>query len=261
MRFLTIDSVNNEKIKHAVKLASSAKYRRECGEFFLEGLRLCRDSAESEADIRTFFFTEDAYEKYTHDIEMIAGKAEKSYVVSPACADKLSETKTSQGIFLICGFPPSAEEDEIDPNGKYIALENIQDPSNLGAICRTAEALGIDGAVLCGCCDVFNPKAQRSAMGSLLRLKIIKTENLSSLLLKLKAQSMAILATTPDSRAKSVTETDMTGGVIAVIGNEGNGVSREILDLCTPVTIPMKGRAESLNASMAAALVMWEMMR
>ncbi|MGN1442823.1 MAG: TrmH family RNA methyltransferase [Acutalibacteraceae bacterium] len=261
MRFLTIDSVNNEKIKHAVKLSTNAKYRRECTAFFLEGLRLCRDAAESAADIFTLFFTEDAYEKYTHDIERIAEKAETAYQISEACANKLSDTKTSQGVFLICGFPPFADESEIDTNGKYIALENIQDPSNLGAICRTAEALGIDGAVLCGCCDVFNPKAQRSAMGSLLRLKIIKTDNLSSLLLKLKDCSMTVLATTPDSRAKSVTEIDMSGGVLAVIGNEGNGVSREIFDLCDLVTIPMKGRAESLNASMAAALVMWEMMR
>ena len=261
MRFLTIDSVNNEKIKHAVKLSSNAKYRRECGAFFLEGLRLCRDAAESAADIITLFFTEDAYEKYTHDIERIAGKAETAYLISAACANKLSDTKTSQGVFLICGFPLLADESEIDTNGKYIALESIQDPSNLGAVCRTAEALGIDGAVLCGCCDVFNPKAQRSAMGSLLRLKIIKTDDLSSLILKLKDRSMTVLATTPDSRAKSVTEIDMTGGVLAVIGNEGNGVSQEIFDLCDLVTIPMKGRAESLNASMAAALVMWEMVR
>lgn len=261
MRFLTVDSVNNEKIKHAVRLAASAKYRRESREFFLEGLRLCRDAAESGSQVKTLFFTKEAYEKYTHDIERIAEKADQCFLVSPACANKLSDTKSSQGVFLICGFPPTAAESEFDPNGKYIALENIQDPSNLGAICRTAEALGIDGAVLCGCCDVFNPKAQRAAMGSLLRLKIIRTENLSALLTELKARSVTVLATTPDSRAESVTEVDMNGGVIAVIGNEGNGVSREVLDVCRLVTVPMKGRAESLNASMAAALVMWEMMR
>lgn len=261
MNFASLDSVSNEKIKQAVKLRESAKFRRECGRFFLEGLRLCRDAAESEVQIFSLFFTEEAYEKYPRDIDLISSKAENSFVISPACRDKLSDTKTSQGVFLICGFLPGYEEAEIDPSGKYIALENIQDPANLGAVCRTAEALGIGGAVLCGCCDIYNPKAQRAAMGSLLRLPIIMTQDLPGFLIELKSKGMTVLSTTPDSKAVPVTKVDMSGGVIAVIGNEGNGVTEQTQSVCKRITIPMKGRAESLNASMAAAVTMWEIMR
>ncbi|MGN1195280.1 MAG: TrmH family RNA methyltransferase [Acutalibacteraceae bacterium] len=261
MSFASLDSVSNDKIKQAVKLRESAKYRRECGRFFLEGLRLCRDAAESEVQIFYLFFTEEAYEKYTRDIDFIAAEAENSFIISPACKDKLSDTKTSQGVFLICGFLQNAAETEIDTSGKYIALENIQDPANLGAVCRTAEALGISGAVLCGCCDIYNPKAQRAAMGSLLRLKIIITQNLPELLTDLKTKGMTVLSTTPDSEAEPITKVDMSGGVIAVIGNEGNGVTEQTESVCRKITIPMKGRAESLNASMAAAVTMWEIMR
>ena len=261
MRFASLDSVSNEKIKQAVKLRESSRYRRECGRFFLEGLRLCRDAAESEVHIFSLFFTEEAYEKYTRDIDLLSSKAESSFVISPVCRDKLSDTKTSQGVFLICGFLSVCHEAEIDLSGKYIALENVQDPANLGAVCRTAEALGIDGAVLCGCCDIYNPKAQRAAMGSLLRLPVIMTQNLPALLTDLKKKGMTVLSTTPDSSAEPITKVDMSGGVIAVIGNEGNGVTEQTQSVCRRITIPMKGRAESLNASMAAAVTMWEILR
>ena len=261
MRFASLESVGNEKIKQAVKLRESAKYRREVGRFFLEGLRLCRDAAESEAKLVALFFTEEAYEKYTRDVEFISSKAESSFMISPACRDKLSDTKTSQGVFLICGLLPLEEKAGIDPTGKYIALENIQDPANLGAVCRTAEALGISGAVLSGCCDIYNPKAQRAAMGSLLRLRIIMADHLPGLLTDLKSKGMTVLSTTPDRTATAITKVDMSGGVIAVIGNEGNGVTEETQSVCERITIPMKGRAESLNASMAAAVTMWEIMR
>lgn len=261
MEFAVLDSVNNEKIKRAVKLRESAKYRRECACFFLEGLRLCRDAAESGIRIITCFFTMEAYEKYTRDLEFISAGAETVYAVSSACAAKLSDTKNAQGIFLICSFLPDGKEAEMDPAGKYIALENIQDPANLGAVCRTAEALGISGAVLSGCCDIYNPKAQRAAMGSLLRLPVIMTENLPDLLLSLKEKGMTVLSTTPDSRAEDITKLELSGGVIAVIGNEGNGVTEETQRVCRKITIPMQGRAESLNASMAAAITMWEIMR
>ena len=149
----------------------------------------------------------------------------------------------------------------LESGKKYIALENIQDPSNLGAIIRTAEALGIDGAVLCSCCDIYNPKAQRAAMGSLLRLPLMITKDLSAVISDCEKKGILTLATVPDSSAKKITQTDMSEGVLAVIGNEGSGVSQEIKALCEKVTIPMLGRAESLNASMAAAIVMWEIMR
>lgn len=256
---LKIDSLSNEKIKLCAKIAASSKQRKQSGMFFLEGLRLCRDAALTGYKIEFAFFTRKAIETKAEAVELICGCASQYFEISDRIADKLSLTETSQGFYCLCRI--SSKNPEIRTDGKYIALENIQDPSNLGAICRTAEALGIDGAVLCGCCDRFSPKAQRAAMGSLLRINVIECENLCEYLHKLKAEGISIYATTPDENAIKITECDMSGGVVAVIGNEGNGVTDDVFEVCEKVTIPMLGRAESLNASMAAAITMWEMMR
>lgn len=258
---ISIDSVSNERIKSAVKIASSAKTRRQTGMFFLEGLRLCRDAAVTGYQIESFFVSNRAYEKFKEDADFIAEKSHNSFVISELVENKLTMTQTSQGFFCLCRMREDMSEADIDISGKYIALENIQDPANLGAVCRTAEALGISGVIAEGGCDIYSPKAQRAAMGSLLRLPVVRCESLADTLCELKAKGMTLYATTPDSSAEKITDSNMTGGVVSVIGNEANGVSDEIFELCQKVTIPMLGRAESLNASMAAAITMWEMMR
>ncbi len=256
-----IDSVSNERIKSAVKIASSSKTRRQTGMFFLEGLRLCRDAALTDYEIDSFFVSRRAYEKFTEDADFIAEKAQHSFMVSDLVENKLSATQTSQGFFCLCRMREDFAVGDIDFSAKYIALENIQDPANLGAICRSAEALGISGIIAEGGCDIYSPKAQRAAMGSLLRLPVIRCESLPDTLSYLGGEGMKLYATTPDASATKITECYMSGGVVAVIGNEANGVSDEVFSLCEKVTIPMLGRAESLNASMAAAITMWEMMR
>ncbi len=256
---LKINSLSNEKIKLATKIAASSKHRKKEGLFFLEGLRLCRDAALTGYGIEYAFFTERAIEKNPDEVSFVSEKAKQSFSVSDSVAEKLSQTESTQGFYCLCRMRETSCE--INPEGKYIALENIQDPSNLGAVARTAEALGISGAIVFSCCDRYSPKSQRAAMGSLLRLNILESESLCETLVDLKSKGMKLYATTPDGEAKKITSCDMSGGVVAVIGNEGNGVSDEVFELCEKVTIPMLGRAESLNASMAAAITMWEMMR
>jgi TrmH family RNA methyltransferase len=151
---------------------------------------------------------------------------------------------------------------KIKYNGKYIALEGVSNPANFGAVVRTAEAVGLDGVIVSGGCDIYNPKSQRAAMGSLFRLNIAQTDDLPKTLKALAENGMSILAGVPDSNAEKLTEVDMNGGVVAVIGNEGNGITDETCAVATKlVTIPMKGRAESLNAAAAASIIIWEMMR
>ncbi len=256
-----LDSVSNDKVKLAVKVASSSKARKEKGLFFLEGLRLCRDSALTGTKIRYAFFSDKAYERFTQEAGFIEEKAKESYLISEAVASKLSLTETSQGFYCLCERGESMPFSDIDSEGRYIALENIQDPANLGAVCRTAEALGIKGAILYNCCDRYSPKSQRAAMGSLLRLPVYESENLVSDLVSLKEKGMKIYATSPDEKSLKITEASMSGGIVCVIGNEGNGVSDEVFAVSEKITIPMLGNAESLNASMAAAITMWEMMR
>ncbi len=256
---LKIDSLSNEKIKLCAKIAESAKHRKQNGMFFLEGLRLCRDAAFSGCGIEFAFFTRKAIESHCDDVKVICDASQHYFEISDQVALKLSQTESSQGFYCLCKITEANHK--INLSGRYIALENIQDPSNLGAICRTAEALGIDGAILCGCCDRYSPKAQRAAMGSLLRINILECNDLSACLKELKSGGMTVYATTPDNNSVIITRADMSGGVVAVIGNEGNGVSESVFSVCQKLTIPMLGRAESLNASMAAAITMWEMMR
>ena len=254
---------SNEKIKAAVSVRDSAKVRREQHLFFLEGARLCGDAAENSVEIVRSFFTSAALEKYQRQAEKIVGASKESYIITDELAAKLSDTQSSQGIFCVCReSKKSSDTDKIRPDGKYILLENVQDPSNLGAVSRTAEAIGIDGMFVCGGCDIYNPKALRASMGSALRLNIMSCENAVELIEKLNGVGIKTLASTPQTDSVVITDVDMNGGVCCVVGNEGNGITPETMAACTcKVTIPMRGRAESLNASTAAAILIWEMMR
>ena len=258
-----ITSKNNEKIKYAVLLKDSSSERRKASSFFVEGARLCSDAAQSGVDILQFFFTQKAKEKFEDYYNSVCAKAEKIYEISEEVSRKLSDTQSPQGMFCICKTVDKiAEADKINSKGKYILLENVQDPSNVGAVSRTAEALGLDGLIVSGGCDIYNPKALRASMGAFFRLNVIQCDGLQKFITEAKALSMTVVASTPSADAVKITELDFSGGIICIVGNEGNGVSDETMkNASVKVTIPMGGRAESLNASTAAAILIWEMMR
>ncbi len=258
-----ITSKTNDKIKFAVKLRDKYSFRKETGLFVIEGARLCYDGALSGISVEELFVTQRANEKYYEYVSYIRERAKRSFIISEDVAQKLCDTSTPQGVFCICKMlDKNANIGKIIYNGKYIALENVSNPSNFGAVVRTAEAMGLDGVIVSGGCDVYNPKSQRAAMGSLFRMCVIGTDNLPQLLTTLSNEGMKVYAGVPDSDALKITRADMSGGVISVIGNEGNGITDETKSACTHlVTIPMKGRAESLNASSAASIMIWEMMR
>lgn len=255
-----ITARTNDKIKYAVRLGESASFRKQNSEFFLEGARLCFDAAKTGIEIKQAFFTPAALEKYSSYTESIIATGCICCEISSDVAKKLSGTENPQGVFCIC--KARALPSELDCSGKYFALENLQDPSNLGAVCRTAEALGLSGVIVSGGCDVYNPKALRAAMGSSMRIPLIEPENLVSLLEKAKAGGMQTYASVPARDAKDIRTLSLDGGVIICVGNEGSGLSQAVIDACdAAVTIPMGGRAESFNASAAAAILAWELMR
>ena len=256
-----ITARTNEKIKHAVRLGESASLRKEAGEFFLEGARLCFDAVQTGIRIKQAFFTAKALWKYSEYTESIIAKSDVCYEISAEVSQKLSDTENPQGVFCICAIRNDASS-ALNPEGKYIALENLQDPSNLGAVCRSAEALGLDGLIVSGGCDIYNPKALRAAMGSSLRIPVIIAESLPELIREANASGMQTLASVPRNTATDIRNVSMEGGVICCVGNEGSGLSEETISECTvPVTIPMSGRAESFNASAAAAILAWELKR
>ncbi|MBQ8782260.1 MAG: RNA methyltransferase [Clostridia bacterium] len=258
-----ITSKNNEKIKSAIAIRDSASQRKKNGKFFLEGARLCGDAAISGGDILQFFFTEKARAKFPEFFEKILSSAGESYCISEEVSRKLSDTQSPQGMFCVCKTgDKNISADKINHNGKYILLENVQDPSNLGAVARTAEAMGVDGLIVSGGCDIYNPKALRACMGAFFRLNIIECGDIIRFIKSAQAKGMKAFASTPDSEAVKITEVDFSGGVICIVGNEGNGVTCETMSAAdAKITIPMQGRAESLNASTAAAILIWEMVR
>lgn len=257
MEILT--SRNNPAVKAAASLKESSN-RRKTGLFLIEGARLCCDAAKNGVEITEFFITEKAAEKYKEEYLTIKESAAKTYFVAESVAEKLSDTKNSQQLFAVCR--ENKVHAQINYEGIYIFTDDIQNPDNLGAVVRTAEALGADGIIVNSGCDIYSPKALRASMGGLLRFSVIKTDNGSELLPLLSKNGMKIYASVVDGTALDVSKVNEKGGTVLIIGNEGNGVSEEILALCTEkVTIPMKGKAESLNASAAATILIWEFMK
>lgn len=256
-----IGSRKNNILKETAKLLSSREVRREKGLFLAEGARLCRDAARSGVKIEELFYTDTAACRYDSYLSEIKPAAEKIYRMADHAGELLVETKSTQGIFCVCRMHDNRNE-EI-PQRHCLALENIQDPGNLGTILRTAEALGLGCVLLCGdCCDMYAPKVLRSSMGAVFRLPVFSFASLPSAVKTLSSRGFQSFAAVPEAGALSVTRVDFSAPSLIAVGNEGNGLSREGKEACgRRVTIPMLGRAESLNAAASASILMWEMMR
>lgn len=254
-----ITSRSNEKIKHFIKIVESSKQRREDGLFAVEGVRLCFDALLSGYEITELYYTDNAMHKYSEKLSQLYDNSESIFNITDDVAKKMSDTVNPQGVFCLIKMKNAADVG-VKSGKKYIALDNIQTPDNLGAISRTAEALGIDALIVFGGCDIYNPKAMRASMGSFLRLPVIFTDNLAKLIADAQNCGIKTYATVPDSDAEKITDIDFSEGAITVIGNEGSGVSAEIQKaVYKNITMPMSGKAESLNASAAAVITIWEM--
>lgn len=254
-----ITAKDNELVKNVVKLMGSAKYRRESGRFAAEGVRLCVDGALSGAEIVCFLYTETAQKKYAEEFETVRRAAKRAEAVSESVFKKMADTASPQG--FLCVFTALDKHHNlctINKQGRYAALENIQDPSNLGTILRTAEALGTDGVILSAdCCDVYAPKVVRGSMGAVFRVPIIITEDFTSAMRSLRDNGVMTYASTPHE-AEDIRKIDFSQGGVMLIGNEGNGLRKETIAVCSrSVRIEMKGRAESLNAAAAAAILLY----
>lgn len=263
MRAESITSRENRHVKQAVRLMSSGRARREEGLFVLEGLRLCLDAVSSGAAVEAAFFTPQAALRHP-EIERLAQAARRSFETSPEVFARLTDTVTPQGVACICKIPEAALSPEsLDPAGRYLACENLADPANLGAMARTAEALGADGLLLLGsCCDPYSPKAQRAAMGSLLRIGLCAAGSAQTALPLLRERGLRVYAAVVDRDAEPVGSVTFGPGSVILIGNEGAGLGAETAALCDRrVTIPIRGRAESLNAAAAAAILLWELLK
>lgn len=259
-----ITSKNNPLVKNIVKLLNSSKHRNKNKLFVVEGLRLCRDAMLSNAEIKYLIYSDSAMQKYSRHINDIANCSELCYQVSDNVFLDMSDTISPQGVMCVCKMlDKNVDVDKIGNVGKLIVLEDIQDPSNMGTILRTAEALGIDAVILSSnCCDIYNPKVLRGSMGAVFRVNILMSDNIPSLIDKFNKLGFDTYATLPSFNAQHINKVKFSNKSISVIGNEANGITEQTIDRCSyKITVPMLGRAESLNASTAASIVMWEMIR
>ena len=254
-----ITSKDNPVIKLYQKLSKSKKERTEYGLFVLEGLRITEDALREESMLTHIILTENACNKYGESIFQADLKNTRTIVISNELGNKISSTDTTQGVFAICRIPP-ARTPVFTENSKYIVLYGLQDPGNVGMIVRTADALGIDGIILSNTCDFYSPKTIRSTMGSVFRTNIYIENDTDRLFEMLEKNNVTSCASVIDKDAEKVNEVEFSGRCAVFIGNEGNGLPREVSERCDRrITIEMKGSINSLNAGMAGGILMWEM--
>ena len=259
---LTLSSKDNINIKNTVKLLNNAKFRRKTGLFVAEGLRVCYDAFLSGADIDTVFATRGALDKHPEKIGELCEKSDRAFIVTNDIFSHISDTQTPQGVLcVIKTLDKVTEFDKIKNGGKFLALENMQDPNNLGTVLRTAEAFGVSGVILSAdCCDIYNPKVVRGSMGAVFRLPFIVAEDIPEFLRN--NPRLTSYAAVVGGSAEKLTDIRFDDCSVAVIGNEGNGLTEKTICACDhKITIPMRGRAESLNASAAASIIIWEMIK
>ena len=257
--FKAITSREYSLIKLVSSLQTSAKKRRENSLFVLEGLRICLDAMENSIRFDKLIISDTAIKKYSDTVNSFALNSDECFVIPDSLFRKISDTKSPQGIIAVCKIC-DRKSSEINPRGRYVALENVADPANLGAVSRTAEALGADGLILSADgCDPYSPKALRASMGTLLRVPVFIFNDLAG---ELKKSGLKSFACVVDKNAESIKEQSFNDGSVVIIGNEANGITDETKAAADRlVTIPMSGRAESLNAAAAAAIAVWEMMK
>ena len=254
----TITSKDNELIKHIRKLKDK-KYRDESNEYVVEGVKLVEEAVKENAKIKQIIVCEDTtrtYEIPTHIMLEIA----KCISVSDKIFNIITQVTNPQGIMAI--IEKNAQNAKIDYTQDIIVvLDDVQDPGNLGTILRTVDSIGLNQIIVSkGTADAFNSKVVRSTMGAIFRIKIIEVENLAQAIKEMRKHHFKLMVTSLQTK-NSIYDIDFYKKII-VIGNEANGVSKEIQDMADEkAKIPMLGRTESLNASVAAGVVMYEYVR
>ena len=258
-----ITSKDNKRIKTVRKLIASASFRREQGLFTAEGLRLCDDALRSGSDIEAAYFSEDFPAKHPDFVERTERAGAQCFLLKNSIFSGLCDTKTPQGVlFVIKTLDKPSDFDKMNKNGIIVALENVSDPVNLGTILRTAEAFGVDGVILSrDCCDIYAPKVIRGSMGAVFRQPFSVVDDLPVFIRDFNRVGTSYAAVL-DRSSVTVSDCDFSGARLCAVGNEGSGLSDAVIDACSrKVFIPMSGGAESLNVSVAASILIWEMIK
>lgn len=255
-----ISSKDNEFIKHIKKLKDK-KFRDEYNEYVIEGIKLVEEAIKEEAKIKQIIICEECTKTQEIPKKLMYEIASYECIyVTENVFSSITEVKSPQGILAV--IEKQNNEKQINYSEDIIvALDDIQDPGNLGTILRTVDSIGLKQILVSkGTADCYNPKVVRSTMGAIFRVKIIECENLEKTLKETKKHKYKLVITSPNAD-KTIYDIDYNKKVI-IIGNEANGVSSSIQDIADEkVKIQMLGKTESLNASVATGVVLYEYVR
>lgn len=259
-----IESAANKKIKLAASL-TKRKNRRETGLFIAEGVRLAEMAVAADYEIKFALYTDEAAReaRAVAVLEALDSRGVTLCETTAALYKKASATESPQGLMLVMRAKKYSLEDfPAETNKLYVVLDGVQDPGNVGTIIRTADAVGASGVILLtGTADVYSDKTVRASMGSLFNMPVVEGVSVAELMEFTQVQGLTLYATALDETAAPHFAQDFTAPCAIVLGNEGNGVSSEILKAARKTYIPMYGSAESLNVSMSAAIVLYEAVR
>ena len=255
-----ITSKENQLIKHIIKLKEK-KYRKEYNQFIIEGVKIVKEAINENANIENIIVSKNAL-----DSELVKKYLEEelrniNYIEVPENIFKLiSDVEKPQGVLAIINKENKKQNVDYS-NSIMLALDDIQDPGNLGTIIRTADSIALSQILISkGTVDPYSLKVIRSTMGAIFRINILECENLSKTLEEIKKKGYDVVVTDLDAK-KSIYDINLEKKVV-VIGNEANGVSKNVKDIANIKTIiPMLGKTESLNASVATGVILYEYVR
>ncbi len=254
-----ITSKDNPNIRELARLYSSARYRRESGLFVLEGVRLCLDALENGVPIRTLLVTEEGARRLGDRLQALEAAAGETLLLEESLGERIGDTAHPQGVFAVCAGTLSREDlPESFPRGCLI-LSSLQDPGNVGTILRSAAAFGpVDVILSADCPGPASPKVLRAAMG--VRPAWV-TRDVCAAVEQLRRRGTRVYAASLSPESVPADSLDLAGAAV-VIGNEGSGLSPEVIARCDrQVILPLAPGCESLNAAMAATVFAWEISR
>ncbi len=261
-----ISSKNNNLVVRMAKLKDK-KYRKAEGLFRFDGIKLFCEAAKNGAPIRYIFVSESASVKYKDTVEESSINA-IFYILSDEVFAKITDEQAPEGIVTVCAeLENIVNAEDYDAlaselcGSSVLMLESIRDTGNMGTILRSAKAFGIDALVVSSdCADLYNSKTVRAAMGALFTQKVVVVDNVGSAVSAFRNNGTRVFAAALEREANKLGSFELAKGDVIVIGNEGHGLSKEVIDACDEcVYIPMESGSESLNASIAASVCMWEL--
>lgn len=256
-----ITSRQNRIIKEVISLKDK-KHRRKQRRFLIEGYRFLHEAVKSNTEIEKVFFSDETESENKNELISLLDPEVQLYEVPRELFVHMAETDSPQGVLAVARIPEKDFESIYRKGFRGLVMDSIQDPGNAGTIIRTAHAMGFDAVIATeGTVDLYNGKVLRSTMGSVFYIPVLENIKAEDIFAFCRKNSIRVIASRLED-AKPCYDADLTGDFFIVVGNEGNGISGIFHELSDEfVKIPMPGGAESLNAAVAASVLMYESSR